>query len=157
VGGQEIHEAPVVAARDAKQFSGNRPLLPGIETAELEIRFAVGSNDDRWSLGSARDVRRIDARFTPIRMRGTRLTWVSCGVAAVAAAAALSAQAAAPGVRIVRDSAPYDRVWPADMNGDGRADLISSTQQRCGGGMCTGTNAETPTGAHGNRRVVVLP
>ena len=62
------------------------------------------------------------------------------------AAAALSAQTAAPGVRIVRDVSLNDRVWPADMNGDGRADLISSTELRCGGGTCTGPNLQVSLG-----------
>jgi len=75
-------------------------------------------------------------------------TWAGASAAAVlgAAAAVLSAQSVAPGVRIVRDAAMYDRVWPADMNGDGRADLISSTAQRCGGGTCTGPNLQVSLG-----------
>jgi regulation of enolase protein 1 (concanavalin A-like superfamily) len=89
----------------------------------------------------------FSTRFAQIRLRSTRLTWASCGAAAlVAAAAALSAQAVAPGVRIVRDPALYGRVWPADMNGDGRADLISSSEQRCSGGTCTGPNLQVSLG-----------
>jgi hypothetical protein len=61
-------------------------------------------------------------------------------------AAALSAQAVSPAVRIVRDPALYDRVWPADLNGDGRADLISSSERRCGGGTCTGPNLQVSLG-----------
>src|SRR5262245_11108167 len=60
-------------------------------------------------------------------MRTHRLIWAAGGVGALLVTAALSAQAVAPAVRIVRDPNLYDRVWPADMNGDGRADLISST------------------------------
>ena len=58
-------------------------------------------------------------------MRTHRLLWAGGGVGALLVTAALSAQAVAPAVRIVRDPNLYDRVWPADMNGDGRADLVA--------------------------------
>ena len=76
-----------------------------------------------------------------------RLTWAGCSAAAIiAAAAALSAQTVAPGVRIVRDAGLNDRVWPADLNADGRADLISSSELRCGGGTCTGPTLQVSLG-----------
>ena len=78
-------------------------------------------------------------------MRTHRLLWAGGGVGALLVTAALSAQAVAPAVRIVRDPNLYDRVWPADMNGDGRADLISSTLQRCNG-TCTGPNLQVSLG-----------
>jgi regulation of enolase protein 1 (concanavalin A-like superfamily) len=84
--------------------------------------------------------------FAPIHLRSPRLAWAGCGVATLLITAALSAQTAAPAVRIVRDPNLYDRVWPADMNGDGRADLISSSDQRCSGGTCTGPNVQVSLG-----------
>ena len=82
-----------------------------------------------------------------LHVRSRRSTWAGCSAAAIiAAAVALSAQPVAPGGRIVRDVSLNDRVWPADLNGDGRADLISSTEQRCGGGTCTGPNLQVSLG-----------
>ena len=83
--------------------------------------------------------------FAPFDLRSHRLAWAGCGVTTLLVTAAVSAQTAAPAVRIVRDPNLYDRVWPADMNGDGRADLISSTQQRCSG-TCTGPNLQVSLG-----------
>jgi regulation of enolase protein 1 (concanavalin A-like superfamily) len=83
--------------------------------------------------------------FAPIHLRSHRLAWAGCGLTALLTAA-LSAQSVAPAVRIVRDPSLYDRVWPADMNGDGRADLVSSSEQRCSGGTCTGPNLQVSLG-----------
>jgi regulation of enolase protein 1 (concanavalin A-like superfamily) len=85
--------------------------------------------------------------FARIPLRSHRLTWAGCSAAALlVAAATLSAEVVVPAVRIVRDPNFSDRVWPADMNGDGRADLISSTERRCVSGTCTGPNLQVSLG-----------
>lgn len=74
------------------------------------------------------------AHFTQTLFRRIGLTSVrSVAAALLITAAALSAQAVAPAVRIVRDVNLSDRVWPADMNGDGSADLTFQYRTATGG------------------------
>jgi len=58
----------------------------------------------------------------------------------------VTAQASAPAVRVVRDVTMSNRVWPADLNGDGITDLVSSSEVRCGGGTCSGGKIQVAIG-----------
>jgi hypothetical protein len=54
--------------------------------------------------------------FALLDLRSHALAWAGCGVTALLVSEMLSAQAAAPAVRIVRDPNLFDRVWPADTS-----------------------------------------
>src|SRR4051812_11102992 len=58
----------------------------------------------------------------------------------------VAAQASAPAVSVVRDTAIDSRVWPSDVNRDGITDLISTSPFICGGGTCRGRNIQVSLG-----------
>ena len=64
-------------------------------------------------------------------------------VLALAASRTTIAQSSnVPAVRVLRDSRLYQTMWPADFNGDGVTDLISSSRITYNVGVPTGANLQ---------------